>query len=302
MRRSLPVILIAVIFCFLFAPARQLPARQADEFNQYTLSNGAAIRFSTDWSPRALTHVPPPTALAPSAPPVSFYDFLVFQKAADHSQVQFALSTNPLIGRDAYWLDGEMHRSPADGAGMASYLFYFFFPPPTPCLNGASTAYDKASREAAANSDSGPQADVKINFDCQYAPALSDFYSFFISGSVTFRRASNLEHREGTLRDLYVLPMTTEEFNGLTFYVFEAQGRRQISLATTDRFNLPDSLQGAQPDFLWAIGAPSPFPFVQDVTRKKVPLLHVVYAGVAVGANRKPDFLRILRAVQTPRL
>jgi hypothetical protein len=301
MRRSLPVILIAAIFCLLLVPARQLPARQADEFNQYALSNGAAIRLSVDWAPRALTHAPSPTALAPSAPPASFYDFLVFQNTGDHSQVEFALSTNPLIGHDAYWLDGEMHRPPAGGAGMVSYLFYFFFPPPSSCLNGASLAYDKASREAAANSDSDAQADVKINFDCQYAPALSDFYSSFISQSVTFRRESKSEHREGTLRDLYVLPMTTEEFNGLTFYVFEAQGRRLISLATTDRFNLPDSLQGAQPDFLWAIGAPSPFPFVQDVTRKKVPLLHVVYAGVAVGANKKPDFLRILRTVQTPR-
>jgi hypothetical protein len=297
MRSSLPVILIAAIFCFLIVPARQVPARQADEFNQYALSNGATIRLSADWVQRAPTHVPPPVALAPSAPPVDFYDFRVLQNAADHSQVEFALSTNPFLGHDAYWLDGEMHRPP----GMVSYLFYFFFPPPSPCLNGASSAYDRASREAARNSDPGAQASVAINYDCQYAPALSDFYSSFVSGSVTFRRESNSEHREGTLRDLYVLPMTTEESNGLTFYVFEAQGRRLISLATTDRFNLPDSLQGTQPDFLWAIGAPSPFPFVQDVTRKKVPLLHVVYAGVAVGANKKADFLRILRTVQMPR-
>src|SRR5277367_4199634 len=297
MRISLPFLLLACVFWLTIVPARQLPARQADEFNQYTLSNGAAIRLSADWISRGPTHVPPPAALAPSAPPMDFYDFLVFQNAADHSQVEFVLSTNPFLGHDAYWLDGEMHRPP----GMVSYLFYFFFPPPSPCLNGASSAYDKASREAASNSDTGAQASVAINYDCQYAPSLPDFYSFFVSGSVTFRRESTSEHREGALRDLYLLPMVTEEFNGLTFYVFEPQGRRQISLATTDRFNLPDSLQGAQPDFLWAIGAPSPFPFVQDVTRKKVPLLHVVYAGVAVDANKKPDFLRILRTVQVPR-
>jgi len=294
MKRSLPVILLTVIFCLLIAPARQFPARQADESNQYAFSNGAAIRLSSDWTQRALTHIPPPTPLAPSAPPLDFYDFLVFQNAVDHSQVEFALSTNPFLGRDAYSLDREMHRPP----GMVSYLFYFFFPPPSPCLNGASSAYDKASREAASNSDPGAQASVAIDYDCQYAPALSDFYSSFISGSVTFRRVSTSEYREGALRDLYLLPMTTEEFNGLTFYVFEAQGRRQISLATTDRFNLPDSLQGTQPDFLWAIGAPSPFPFVQDVTRKKASLLHVVYAGVAPGANKKGDFLRVLRTVQ----
>jgi hypothetical protein len=297
MRTALPVVLTASIICFLIAPARQLPAQQANEQNEYALSNGAAIQLSANWTPRAISHVPPPAALAPSAPPVDFYDFLVFQNAADHSQVEFALSTNPFLGHDAYWLDGEMHRPP----GMVSYLFYFFFPPPTPCLNGASSAYEKASREAASNSDTSAQASVAIHYDCQYAPSLSDFYSFLVSGSVTFRRVSTSEHREGALRDLYILPMITEEFNGLTFYVFEAQGRRQISLATTDRFNLPDSLQGTQPDFLWAIGAPSPFPFVQDVTRKKAPLLHVVYAGVAPGADKKADFLRILRTVQVSR-
>lgn len=297
MKTSLPVILLAVILCLLIAPARQLPARQADEANQYALSSGAAILLSSDWTQRALTHIPPPAALAPSAPPLDFYDFLVFQNAADHSQVEFALSTNPFLGRDAYSLDGEMHRAPATGAGMVSYLFFFFFPPPPNCLNGASSAYDKASRDAASKSDSGSLPNVTISFDCQYAPSLSDFYSFLVSGSLTFRQ----ESRVGVLRDLYLLPMVTEEFHGLTFYVFEAQGRKSISLAATDRFNLPDSLQGTQPDFLWAIGAPSPFPFVQDVTRKKASLLHVVYAGVAPGANKKDDFLRILRTVQIPR-
>jgi hypothetical protein len=301
MRRSLPSILLASIFWLTIVPAQKFPANEADEGSQYTLSNGAAIRLSADWAPRVLPHVPPPASLASSAPPLNFYDFQVFQNAADHSQVEFALSNNLLLGRDAYWLDGEMHRPPASGAGMVSYLFYFFFPPPPSCLNGASSEYDKASRESASNSDGGAQANIKISFDCQYVPVLSDFYSFFVSGTVTFRRESSSEHREGTLRDLYLPPMVTEEFNGLTFYLFEAQGRRQISLATTDRFNLPDSLQGAQPDFLWAIGAPSPFPFVPDVTRKKVPLLHVVYAGVGVGANKKSDFLRILRTVQTQR-
>ncbi|MGB9466226.1 MAG: hypothetical protein WBR10_14045 [Candidatus Acidiferrum sp.] len=302
MKRSLLFILIASLLWLTISPARRLPAKQASEANQYALSNGATIQLSTDWTSRTPITIPPPASLASSAPPLKLYDFQVFQNIADHSQVEFALSNNPFLGRDAYWLDAEMHRPPATGEGMLSYLFYFFFPPPPPCLDGASLQYDKTSRESASNSDGGTQPNVKISFDCQYAPVLPDFYSFFVSGTVTFRRESSSEHREGALRDLYLLPMVTEEFNGLTFYLFEAQGRRQISLATTDRFNLPDSLQGAQPDFLWAIGAPSPFPFVQDVTRKRVPLLHVVYAGVAVGANKKPDFLRILRTVQMPRL
>jgi hypothetical protein len=301
MKRSLLFILIASLFWLMISPTRRLPAKQTFEANQYALSNGATIQLSADWTSRTLATIPPPASLASSAPPFKFYDFQIFQNLADHSQVEFALSNNPFLGRDAYWLDAEMHRPPASGEGLLSYLFYFFFPPPAPCLDGASLQYDQASRESARNSDGGTQPNVKISFDCQYAPTLSDFYSFFVSGTVTFRRESSSEHREGALQDLYLLPMVTEELNGLTFYLFEAQGRRQISLTTTDRFNLPDSLQGAQPDFLWAIGAPSPFPFVQDVTRKRVPLLHVVYAGVAVGANKSKDFLRILRTVQMPR-
>jgi hypothetical protein len=39
------------------------------------------------------------------------------------------------------------------------------------------------------------------------------------------------------------------ETNGLTFYVFEAQGLTQLDLATVDHFNLPDELNGAQADF-----------------------------------------------------
>jgi hypothetical protein len=133
MRRSLPSILLASIFWLTIVPAQKFPANEADEGSQYTLSNGAAIRLSADWAPRVLPHVPPPASLASSAPPLNFYDFQVFQNAADHSQVEFALSNNLLLGRDAYWLDGEMHRPPASGAGMVSYLFYFFFPPPPSC-------------------------------------------------------------------------------------------------------------------------------------------------------------------------
>jgi hypothetical protein len=300
MKRSLSFILIASLFWLTISLARRLPAKQASEANQYALSNGAAIQLSADWTSHTLTNVPPPASLASSAPPLKFYDFQVFQNIPDHSQVEFALSNNPFLGRDAYWLDAEMHRPPASGEGMVSYLFYFFFPPPPPCLDGASLQYDKASRESRSNSDGATQASVKISFDCQYAPTLSDFYAFFVSGSVTFRRESGSDYREGALRDLYLLPMDQEEFNGLTFYVFEAQGRREISLAATNRFNLPDSLQGAQPDFLWAIGAPLPLPFALDATRKNVPLVNVVYAGVEVGANKKADFLRILRTVKMP--
>lgn len=70
------------------------------------------------------------------------------------------------------------------------------------------------------------------------------------------------------------------EASGLTFYVFEAQGRMWLDLATVDHFNLPDEMQGAKADFFWAVGAPSPFPFIRDPQRKNVPLIQVVYTGI----------------------
>jgi len=70
------------------------------------------------------------------------------------------------------------------------------------------------------------------------------------------------------------------EASGLTFYVFEAQGRMWLDLATVDHFNLPDEMQGAKADFFWAVGAPSPFPFIRDPQRKNVPLIQVVYTGM----------------------
>ena len=89
------------------------------------------------------------------------------------------------------------------------------------------------------------------------------------------------------------------EASGLTFYVFEAQGRRELDLATVDHFNLPDELQGAQADFFLAIGAPSPFPFVLDRQRKNVPLIEVAYGGIGLGPDKRDIFMRLLRQVRS---
>jgi hypothetical protein len=291
----------ACVAALLVAPAIFVAPGQQNQGNRYALSNGATIDLSSDWAPQQVMHIPPPGSLASSAPRLSFSDFLVFQNAVDRSQIEFALSNNPFIGRDSYWLDGEMHEQPRGGEGMLSYLFYFFFPPPHACLAAASAKYDAAARQSAKDADDKNRpADIRVSFDCQYAPTVSDLYSHLISPSVAFRRESGAEHREGVLNHLYQLPMDQREINGMTFFIFEAQGTRGISLETTNRFNLPDSLQGTEPDFLWAIGAPSPFPFSLTVSRKNIPLVHVVYAGLALGGDQKPDFLRILQSVHAP--
>jgi hypothetical protein len=297
MLKFLPRAVAGLLLAALVGAWPNVNAKQTGDENEYALSTGTVIRLSPDWASRTVAHFPPVSPLASSAPPLSFFDYQVFQNAADESQLEFGVSNNPFVGRDAYWLDTEMHRSSATGSGMVAYLFYFFFSPPRTCLDRASSDYDRAVRDAT-SSDKSATPDVKISLDCEYAPTLEDLYSHLISPTVTFRRENKAEHREGALRDLYVLPMDQREFNGFTFFIFEAQTRQPIGPETINHFNLPDSFQGTQADFLWAIGAPSPFPFVRDVTRKNVPLVHVVYASLAFGAQKKQDFLSILRSVR----
>jgi hypothetical protein len=58
------------------------------------------------------------------------------------------------------------------------------------------------------------------------------------------------------------------------------------------------SLQGAQADFYWAIGAVSPFPWVYDGGRPNQQLIHVAYAGVGLGGNKRAEFMALLQKVQ----
>jgi len=189
-----------------------------------------------------------------------------------------------------------MH-SAGSGSSLVDYLFYFFFPPPRDCLDGGSEAYRKA-RSQAEMPDQAVSPELSVPTYCKHAPTLADFYSRELSLGVTFQFTNGVEHAWGIYPEFYLAPMEQVEANGLTFYVFEAQGRTQLDLATVDHFNLPDESQGAQADFFLAVGAPSPFPFVRDRQRKNVPLIEVAYAGIGLGPNKRNSFMRLLRQVR----
>ena len=72
-----------------------------------------------------------------------------------------------------------------------------------------------------------------------------------------------------------------------------------VSSDAAGRFHLPENAQGGQPDFFWAIGAPSPFPFVDDPGGKDVAILHVAYARLGVVADAKAEFMNILHDIRT---
>jgi hypothetical protein len=263
----------------------------------FSLRSGVTIRLSGDWGPDLYDRTPTPSALHRYAlRDIGFSEFLNLQNLKDHSLLKLASSNNPFQGPDQRDLDAEMHEQPSSGRGLLNYLSYFFFPPPLHCVEQAFADYGLASSKTKPDED----ADVSIAANCQYLPTLPDFYSAQLSHGLVFRRVSGLESVDSNWGDFYVPTVEQVETNGLTFFVYEAQGLERLTLETARQFNLPEDLQGAQVDFFWAIGAPTPFPFMVDPTHRNVPLIHVVYAGADLGANQRPVFMNLLQKVTVP--
>jgi hypothetical protein len=227
---------------------------------------------------------------------VTFLEFTALENPKMHSALRMAATTNPFLGGHEVALDVQMHAA-GSGNGLADYLFYFFFSPPRDCLDGGSEAYRKAKSQGESN-DQTLLPDVSIPTYCQHAPTLADFYSKELSPGILFQATNGRELASGIYPEFYLAPMEKVEANGLTFYVFEAQGRAQLDMATVNHFNLPDEMQGTQVDFFWAVGAPSPFPFFRDPQRKNVPLIQVAYAGIGLGPDKRDIFMKLLRQVR----
>jgi hypothetical protein len=278
--------------------SRSSRAQPKGELRRISLSSGASIDVSPEWLEREQMPLPPSPRLAPFAPQVTFLEFAALENPKMHSALQIATTTNPFLGGDEVALDVQMHSAAGSGRGLADYLFYFFFSPPRDCLDGGSEAYRKAKSQTEFP-DQTVSPGLSIRTYCKHAPTLADFYSRELSPGVVYQFSNGVESASGIYPELYLAPMEKVEANGLTFYVFEAQGRRQLDLATVDHFNLPDETQGTQPDFFWAVGAPSPFPFLRDPQRKNVQVIQVAYAGLGLGPNKRDIFLRLLRQVHS---
>ena len=275
-------------------------AKPQVELKRFSLLSGASIDVSPDWIEREQMPLPPSPRLAPFAPQVTFLEFMALENPKMHSALRIATTTNPFLGGDEVALDVQMHGAAGSGNGLSDYLFYFFFSPPRDCLDGGSEAYRKAKSQAGLPDQTTVSPDLSIRTDCKHPPTLAGFYSRQLSAGVLFQVTNGVELAGGIYPDFYFTAMEKVEANGLTFYVFEAQGRMQLDLATVDHFNLPDEMQGAQADFFWAVGAPSPFPFFRDPQRKNVPLIQVAYAGIGLGPNKRDIFMRLLRQVHSP--
>src|SRR5713101_4904216 len=269
-------------------------ARIEVKVRRFSLLSGASIEVSPDWIEREQMPLPPSPRLAPFAPRVTFLEFAALENPKMHSALRIATTTNPFLGGDEVALDVQMHAAAGSGSSLADYLFYFFFSPPRDCLDGGSEAYRKAKSQPELP-DQTVSPDLSIRMYCKHAPTLADLYSRELSLGVAFQFTNGVERASGIYPEFYLTPMEKVEANGLTFYVFEAQGRMQLDLATVDPFNLPDETQGTQSDFFWAVGAPSPFPFFRDPQRKNVQVIQMAYAGIGLGPNKRDIFLRLLR-------
>jgi hypothetical protein len=280
--------------------SRSSRAQPKGELRRISLSSGASIDVSPEWLEREQMPLPPSPRLAPFAPQVTFLEFAALENPKMLSVLRIATTTNPFLGSDEVALDVQMHSAAGSGNGLADYLFYFFFSPPRDCLDGGSEAYRKAKSQAELPDQTTVSPDLSIRNDCKHPPTLAGFYSRQLSPGVLFQLTTGVELAGGIYPEFYLTPMEKVEVNGLTFYVFEAQGRMRLDLATVDHFNLPDAMQGAQADFFWAVGAPTPFPFYRDRQRKNVPVIQVAYASIGLGPNKRDIFMKLLRQVRSP--
>jgi hypothetical protein len=242
----------------------------------------------------------PPTAIATFAPPFHLSGILALQNANQPAMLQFATSSNPLIGHDSSWLDAQMHMPAGSGMSVLDLIFYYFFPPSAACIEQVLTQDPKATFAPVPVNGSNDSTDpvLQVSLACKAPATIAGFFSSQVSSGITFAQTADGPRAYGKLANFYLAPMDRETIGGMTWFIFEAQRTDPLGPTAGTSFNLPGNLQGAQSDYFWAIGAISPFPFVSDAPRANQPLIHVAYAGVGAQGNKKAEFLNLLQRVQ----
>jgi len=290
--RSL-ALLGAAIFAISLAAPKASPRPQDEAI--HSLPSGVSIAVPGTWIATKSDLDSPPELLAGSAPPVHFTEVLLLEDAQDASVLLLAASNNPLVGHDEYWLDTQMHSPKDSPMSLPNFLFYLFFPPPSGCLTGAEESYTGAGR---ASTEEGEAPDLEVYLTCEFAPTLPNFYAAQISTSIVLRKKEDKLWALAVLNDFYLTPMEVVDSAGFTFYVFEAKGSKRVTAGDAAFFQLPDTVEGSQPDFFWAVGAETPFPFTRERARASSPIIHLAYAGL--GSSERTEFLRLLRTVRRP--
>ena len=279
------------------ASAGAAAGESAARMIEHGIANGVSVELPVAW-----TEFKPgdaPVALAPYSPPFHLGGILALQNSQASAIVQFATSDNPLLGHDANWLDGQLHMPSGSGMSLVDFLFYYFFPPSATCINEAMANNSRASFEPAPNDSSSDAPPVlQVSYACRHDVTLDGFFGAQVSTGITFVQTNGGPRAYGMTAQFYLAPMERVTSPGMTWYVFSAQRLSPITAGASAHFNLPTNLQGAQAEFYWAIGAVSPFPWVNDGGRPNQQLIHMAYAGVASGGSKRAEFMAMLQKVQ----
>jgi hypothetical protein len=264
---------------------------------EHGITNGVSAQLPAAWS--EFKPGDAPAALAPYSPPFHMSGILALQNSQANAIVEFATSDNPLLGHDANWLDGQLHMPSGSGMSMIDFLFYYLFPPSATCINDAMANNARASFAPSPNSGSSDAPPVlQVSYACRHDVTLEGFFGAQVSSGITFVQTNEGPRAYGMTAQFYLAPMERVTSPGMTWYVFSAQRVNPVNPGTSAHFNLPANLQGAQAEFYWAIGAVNPFPWVYDGGRASQQLIHMAYAGVGLGGNRRAEFMALLQKVQ----
>jgi hypothetical protein len=264
---------------------------------EHGITNGVSVQLPVAWS--EFKPGDASAALAPYSPPFHMSGILALQNSQANAIVEFATSDNPLLGHDANWLDGQLHMPSGSGMSMIDFLFYYLFPPSATCINEAMANNARASFAPSPNNSSSDAPPVlQVSYACRHDVTLEGFFGSQVSSGITFVQTNEGPRAYGMTAQFYLAPMERVTSPGMTWYVFSAQRVNPVNPGTSAHFNLPTNLQGAQAEFYWAIGAVSPFPWVYDGGRASQQLIHMAYAGVGLGGNKRAEFMALLQRVQ----
>jgi len=139
---------------------------------------------------------------------------------------------------------------------------------------------------------------LQVTYACRHDVTLQGFFGAQVSSGITFVQTNEGPRAYGMTAQFYLAPMERVTSPGMTWFVFSAQRVNPVTPGASAHFNLPTNLQGAQAEFYWAIGAVSPFPWVYDGGRPNQQLIHMAYAGVGLGGNKRVEFMALLQKVQ----
>jgi len=244
-----------VLAVVLSALAGNCLAQQPSVKRTLSLAGRIQVPLTTDWVKRIDIDPPPASPLLASSPEFGFTDFLVLENRAEPAVVEIGLSGNPFLGRDAVWVDTEIHRS------FLSSLFYLFFPPPRGCLVRAQSAFEAELRkkeEEAEAGESGKKSKEKprkeigptsVTEPCVFSVTALDLFARELSPVIHHHGTRAEQHIQPKLRDFYLSPMEQLEIGRNTFFIFEARADHLLQLSTYNSSGCPTIARERRPTF-----------------------------------------------------